>query len=135
MVGSRPNKEELVGSQRQDQFLNLERRKDWEVSMHTMHTSRSRSWGGSHLSYEENTRSIQLEIDHLRRQLCRERRRRTPSDSEPSSDDNKDEDGRYSPKSKMPPSESFLYNEDYHYKKKSKRPSRKGVGNDAKQGF
>ena len=133
MVGSRPNKEELVGSQRQDQFLNLERRKDWEVSMHTMHTSRSRSRGGSHLSYEENTRSMQLEIDHLRRQLRRERRRRTPSDSEPSSDDNKDDS--YSPRSRTPPSKSFLYNEDYHYKKKSKRPSQKGVGNDAKQGF
>ena len=133
MVGSRPNKEEPVGSQRQDQFLNLERRRDWEVSMHITHTSRSRSQGGSHLSHEENTRSMQLEIDHLRRQLRRERRRRTPSDSEPSSDDNRDDS--YSPRSRTPPSESFLYNEDYHYKKKSKRPSRKGVGNDAKQGF
>ena len=73
MVGSRPNREESVGSQRQDQFLNLEQRRDREVSMHTMHTSRSQSQGGSYISYEENTRSMQLEIDRLHRRLRHER--------------------------------------------------------------
>jgi len=53
----------------------------------------------------------------------------TPSDSDPSFDD--DGDGSYKPKSKSPPSESFLCDEDHHYKRRSKSPSRKGTGNDA----
>ena len=39
MVGSRPNREESIGSQHQDHFLNLERRRDCEVSVHATHTS------------------------------------------------------------------------------------------------
>ena len=65
MVGSGQNQEESIGSQCQDQFLNLERRRDQEFSVHTTHTGGSQSRGGSHLSHEENTRSMQLEIDHL----------------------------------------------------------------------
>ena len=61
-----------MGSQRQNHFLNLERRRDREVSAHITHTRRSQSQSGSHVSYEENTRAMQLEIDHLRRRLCRE---------------------------------------------------------------
>ena len=82
--------------------------------MHTTHTSRSQSRGGSHISHEYNTRSMQLEIDYVCRRLHRERLRRTPSDSNPSSDD--DRDGSYKPRSRTPPSESFLYDEDYHHK-------------------
>ena len=37
--------------------------------MHTTHTSRSQSQGGSHVSHDENTRSLQLEIDRLRRRF------------------------------------------------------------------
>ena len=33
MVGSGPNREESIGSQRQDHFLNLESRRDREVSV------------------------------------------------------------------------------------------------------
>ena len=43
--------------------------------MHTTHTSRSQSRGGSYISQEENTRSMQLEIDHFRK-------RHTTSDRE-----------------------------------------------------
>ena len=50
MVGLGPNLEESIGSQRQDHFVNLERRRDREISVHTTHTSRS------HLSYEKNTK-------------------------------------------------------------------------------
>ena len=53
MIGLGPNLEEYMGSQRQ-------------VSVHTTHTSGSQSRGGSHLSHEENTRAMQLEIDHLK---------------------------------------------------------------------
>ena len=39
MVGSGPNLEESIGSQHQDHFVNLECRRDREVSVHTTHTS------------------------------------------------------------------------------------------------
>ena len=99
MVGSGPNSEESVGSQRQDHFLNLERRRDHEVSVHTTHTSRSHSTSGSHVSHGEDTRIVQLEIDHLRRKLRRKQRRGTPSSLESQSND----DDNYRPKSRTPP--------------------------------
>ena len=93
--------------------------------MHTTHTSTSQSRGGSYNSHEVNTRSMQLEIDRLHKRL----RRRTSLSFDPSSND--DGDDSYRPKSKTPPSESFLYDKDHHYKQKSKSPSCKGLGNDA----
>ena len=107
----------------------LERRREWEVSVHTTHTSRSQSRSGSHLSHEENTRSMQLEIDCLRRRLHCEWRRRTPSNSDPSSND--DRDDSYRSRSRTPPSESFSCDEDHHYKCRSKSPSCRGLGNNA----
>ena len=56
----------------------------------------------------------------MRRRLCRKRQRKTPSSSDPSSDD--DGDGSYRLRSRTPPSESFFNN---------KSPSRKGLGSDA----
>ena len=127
MVGLGPNREEFVGSQREDQFLNLERRRDREFSVHTMCTSRSQSRSGSQLFHEENTRSMQLEINHLLRRLHCERRRKTSSSYNPSSDDNRG--GSYGPRSRSPPSEPFSYDEDHHYKHRSKSPSCRGLGN------
>ena len=72
---------------------------------------------------------MQLEINCLRKRLCRERRRRTPSDSDLSSND--DRDGSYRPKSRTLPNESFSCDEDHHYERKNKSPSRKSLGNDA----
>ena len=72
---------------------------------------------------------MQLEIDCLRKRLCRERWRRTPSDSDPSSDD--DRDGSYRPRSRTPFNESCACDEDRHYKRKNKSLSRKGLGNNA----
>ena len=129
MVGSGPNWEESIGSQRQNQFLNLERRRDRKISVHTTHTRGSQSRGGSHLSHEENTRSMQLEINRLRRRLHREQRRETPSSSDPSSED--DNDNSYRPKSKTPPSESFSCDQDRHYKQRREILSRQGLGNNA----
>ena len=82
-----------------------------------------------HLSYEENTRSMQLEIDHLRRRL-RLKRRRTPSNFDTSSSDD-DRYDSYRLRSRTPPSESFSCDEDHHYKHRNKSLSRKGLGNDA----
>jgi len=75
MVGSGSNQEGSIGSQREDHFLNLERRRDRKASVHITHTSGSHSRGGSHVSHEENTRAMQLEIDHLKRKLRHERQR------------------------------------------------------------
>ena len=97
--------------------------------MHTTHTSRSYSQGGSHVSHEENTRAMQLEIDHLKRKLCCEQQRRTPTNSDVSSGD--EGDGSYKPRSRTPPSESFSCDEDYHRERRNKSPSHKGLGNDA----
>ena len=73
MVGSGPYQAESMGSQREDHFVNLERRRNREVSVHTTHTSRSQSRNGSHLSHEEDTKALQLKIDHLKRKLRHER--------------------------------------------------------------
>ena len=101
MVGSRPNREESVGSQRPDQLLNLERRRDREISVHTTRMSGSQSRSGSRVSHGENTRNMQLEIDHLWRKLRHKRRRKTPSSSKPSS--NNDNDDSCRPRSRTPP--------------------------------
>ena len=72
---------------------------------------------------------MQLEIDCLQRRLHLKRRRRTPLNSDISSDD--DRDGNYRPRLRTPPSESFSYDEDCYYKWRNKSPPCKGLGNDA----
>ncbi|XP_075644969.1 uncharacterized protein LOC142615956 [Castanea sativa] len=72
---------------------------------------------------------MQLEIDRLCRRLCRERLRRTPSYSDPSFDE--DRDDSYRLRFRTPSSESFSYQEDHHYERRNKSLSRKGLGNDA----
>ena len=102
-----------MGSQRQDHFRDLEQRRDRERSVHTTHTTRSHSRGGSHLSQEKTAKAMQKEIDHLKRKLRHERRRKTPYISNFSSED--EEDGNYRQRSRTPPSESFSYDKDYHH--------------------
>ena len=87
MASSGPNREESVGSQHQDHFLNLERRRDREVSVHMTHTSRSHSRIGSHVLHGEETRNLQVEIDHLHRKLRRKQRRESLSSSRSESGD------------------------------------------------
>ena len=129
MVDSGPNQAESIGSQCQDHFRDLEQRKDREGSMHTTHTSRSHSQDGSLLSYEKNTKTMHQEIDHLKRMLCHERRRRTPSISDFSSDN--EENGSYRKRSRTSSSEFFSYDEDYHHEHINRSLSSKGLGNDA----
>ena len=80
------------------------------------------------MSHGENTRNMQLEIDHLRRKLHFKQRRGTPSSLESHFND---DDDSYRPISRTPPSESFFCDEGCHYMRKSKSPSRRGLGNDA----
>ena len=129
MVGSGSNQAESMGSQHQDHFRELEQRRDREGSVHTTHTSKSHSWGGSHHSQEKDTKAMQKEIDHLKKSLCHERRKRAPSNSDFSS--NGEEDGSYRRKSKTPPNESFSYDEDYHHERRNRNSSSVGLGNDA----
>ena len=69
MVGSGPYEQKSIGSQQQDDFLTLERRRDREGSVHITHTSKSHSRVGSHVSQEQHNRAMQLEIDQLKRKL------------------------------------------------------------------
>ena len=71
-MGSSPHQVESKGSQRQDDFLNLELKRDQEASVHTIHTGESQSRMGSHISHAKNAKDMQLEINHLKRKLCHE---------------------------------------------------------------
>ena len=96
--------------------------------MHTTHTSKSHSQSGSHISHEENTKAMQLEINFLKRKLCHEWQKRNSSNSNFSSSD--EGDGSYRPRSRTPPNESFSCDEDYHRERRTRSSSRKGLGND-----
>ena len=110
-------------------ILILEQKRDREGSVHTTRTSKSQSWGKSHVSHEENARNMQLEIDHLKRSLCHERRRQAPSNSDYSSNDEKD--ASYKQRSRTPSSESFSYDKDYRHERKNRNSFSGGMGNDA----
>ena len=129
MVRSNPHQQESMGSQRQDDFLKLERKRDRESSVHTTHTSKSHSRVESHVSQEQNNRALQREIDHLKKELRYARRRQTPSWSNSSFDDEKD--GSYRRRSRTPSSESFLYEKEHYRECKYKSLTRRGLGNDA----
>ena len=129
MVGSGPRQAESIGSQRQNPFVNLERRRDQEGSVNSVRTGKSQSWRKGHLSQEENTRALQLEVDQLKRKLSRAQRRQASSSPNASPDGKKD--GSYKRRSKTPPNESFSYEEEHHHKHRHKSPLRKGLGNDA----
>ena len=100
MVGSSqhqtsPHQAESANSPRQDDFLNLKRERDRQKyrkgSVHTTHTSRSHSQGGSHVSQRQNdNKAMQREIDDLKRKLRRAQRKRSPSNSDVSSNDEED---------------------------------------------
>ena len=75
MVGLGPHQAKFMGSQCQDHFRDLEWKRDWEGSVDTTYTSKSQSRGKSHVSYEENARNMQKEVDHLKRSLRHERRK------------------------------------------------------------
>ena len=101
--------------------------RDREISVHTTHTSKSHSRTGSHVSHKEETRNLQLEIDHLRRKLHRKQRMASPSSSESESG----EDSSYRPRSTTLLNESFSYKEERYHKQRSKSPTHRSLENDA----
>ena len=72
---------------------------------------------------------MQKEIDHLKRSLRHERRKRALSNHDFSFRGKADDS--YRRKSRTPPNESFSYDEDYHHERKDRKPSSIGLGNDA----
>jgi len=90
---------------------------------------RSQSRGKGHLSQEENTKALQLEVDQLKRKLRHAQRKQTFSSLDASADGK--EDGSYRRRSKTPPSKSFSYEKKQYRKRRHKSPFRKGVGNNA----
>ena len=132
MEGLGPRQTGCADSQRQDNFLNLEREKDQdkqrEGSVNTSHTNRSRSKGKGHASHKQNYRkALQQEIDDLKKKLRRAQRKH-PS---PGSDTSSDEDNEYRRRSRTPPSETFSYEEERPCKRGHKSPSYQGLANDA----
>ena len=87
MVNVGQDREESVGLQRENQFVNLERMRDRQhtpsvmvESCHIECTERSPSRTRSYVFHEQETQKLQLEIVHLRRKLrYRKRVRRSPS--------------------------------------------------------
>ena len=137
MVGSSPHQPgphqiEPAGSQWQDNFLNLERKRDQdkhrEGSVCTTHTSRSHSKVRSHISQkQDDNKALQQEIDDLKRELHRAQWKRPPS----SSDTSDEEDDNYKQRSRTPPSETFSYEKEHHHKRNHRSPSHKSLVNDA----
>ena len=72
---------------------------------------------------------MQKEINHLNKELRHAQRRRTPSQSDSSSDSEKD--GSYRHRSRTPPSKSFSYEKKHHNERRYKSSTRKGLENDA----
>ena len=86
---------EPANSQRQDDFLNFERERDWaeyrEGSVSTTYTSKSNSRGGSHISQRrDDNKAMQKEIDDLKKKLRHAQQKRSPSSFDGSSNDEDD---------------------------------------------
>ena len=135
MVGSGPNGKEFVGSWHEDQFVNLERRRDHEVNhppnVHTTHTCKSHSRTRSHVSHGEETSNLSWRLTTCVGSYVIKERRVPFSFGTDSG-----EDGSYRSRSRTPPSESFfapsqLYKEKRYHRKRDKSPTHRSLGNDA----
>nr|POE77012.1 hypothetical protein CFP56_47358 [Quercus suber] len=108
------DKEESVGFLRENQFVNMERRRDRQhtrrvmvESYHNERTEQSHSKSRSQASHDLETRKLQQEIDRMRSKLrCREHKRRSPS-SPPSDGSIGSKDSSYCRRSGTPSSESY----------------------------
>ena len=85
-----PHQAESGGSQHSQSEVNPQQRGDRERSEQTMHTNWSQSRGKSHVSYAENEKDMQREIDELKKKLRHARRRQLSFESESSSGDTED---------------------------------------------
>ena len=97
--------------------------------MHTTHTNKSQSRGKSHVSHAKNERDMQREIDEMKKQLHRTRRRHSSPNSELSSKET--DDATYRRRSRTLPNETFSCDEEYRHRHKNKSLTHKGLGNNA----
>ena len=97
--------------------------------MCTTHTTKSRSRGKSHVSYAKNDKNLQCEIDELKRELRHARRERSPPCFEPSSEET--DGASYRRRSRIPPSETFSYEEEHNHRHRYKSPPSRVLGNNA----
>ena len=79
-----PHQAESVNIRQQDKFLNLERERDrqnyQEGSMHSIHTDGSDFRRKRNISHErDNNKTMQQEIDDLKKQLCQTQQKQSPS--------------------------------------------------------
>ena len=86
---------ESANARQQDKFLNLERERDrenyQEGSVHTTHTGGSGFRRKGHVPYEQgDDKAMQREIDNLKKQLRQAQQKRSPSNSDVSSNDEED---------------------------------------------
>ena len=133
MVGSSPHQAESANIHQPDDFLELKRKRDrenyQEGSVHSIHTNGSGFQRKRNVSYErDNDKTMQQEIDDLKKQLRRVQQKRSPPSSDVSSND--EEDTIYRQRSRTPPRESFFCKEEHLHRRKCRSPSRKGVGTD-----
>jgi len=128
-----PQRTEPIGPQRQNNLLdlkpNLGNGRNREGSIHTTQTSQSHSQVGSRISQRQNNhQAMQGEIDDLKKRLRHAQQRRSPSNSDISS--NEEEDVSYRRRSRTPPSETFSYEQEQRHERRHKSPSSKCLGND-----
>ena len=79
-----PHQAESVNIRQQDKFLNLERERDrqnyQEGSVHSIHTDGSDFRRKRNISHErDNNKTMQQEIDDLKKQLRRTQQKQSPS--------------------------------------------------------
>ena len=112
MANVSQDRKESVNSWRENQFVNLECRKDRQhtpsIMVESYHTERTeRSHLRSHVSHDQETQKLQKEINRLRKKLrCRECDRRSPPSS-PSDGSEGSRDRSYRHRSRTPSSESY----------------------------
>ena len=128
-----PHQVESANVHQQDDFLNLEHKRDrenyQEGSVHTIHIGGSNFQRKGHISHErDDNKAMQRKIDDLKKQLYRAQQKRSLSSFDVSSND--EEDTMYRQRSRTPPNESFSRDEERLHQRKRRSPSRKGVGSD-----
>ena len=88
--------------------------------MHSIHTDGSGFRRNRNVSHErDNDKTMQQEIDDLKKQLRQAQQKRSPSSSDVSSND--EEDITYRQRFRTPPSESFSYEEEHLDRRKHRK--------------
>ena len=126
-----PHHAESANVHQQGELHDLEREKDMdnqqEGSLQTLHADGNGYRRRGHAMHEQgDEKTMQREIDDLKKQLRRAQRKQSPPSSDVSFND--EEDTSYRQQSGTPPSESFSCEKEHLQKKRRRSLSRRGVG-------